>query len=81
MLPNSTDLTACPGWEGGVQCVPGRRGCQIFICGAGEYCDGSAYTVPEFGLYNGPNRDGAGAPVSVCDTEAEGIAFELCATG
>lgn len=80
MLPNSTNLSACPGWGGGVQCIPGRQGCQVFICGAGEYCDGSAYTVPEFGLYNGPNRDTAGAPVSLCKTEAEGIAFELCAT-
>ena len=85
MKPNTTDLTACPGWEGGVQCVPGRQGCQVFVCGPGQYCDGSTYTVPEFGLIkDGPYRNEdwrklAGAPVTTCKTFDEGIAFELCA--
>lgn len=86
MKPNTTDLTACPGWEGGVQCVPGKQGCQVFVCGPGQYCDGSTYTVPEFGLIKeGPYRNEdwrklAGAPVTTCKTFDEGIAFELCAT-
>ncbi|KAF1971072.1 hypothetical protein BU23DRAFT_556349 [Bimuria novae-zelandiae CBS 107.79] len=82
MVENSTDLSACPGWEGGVQCVPGKQGCQVFVCGAGEYCDGSAYTTKEFGLdaQNEAWRKKAGAPVSSCETRQEGIAFELCAT-
>lgn len=85
MVPNTTDLSACPGWEGGVQCIPGKKDCQVFVCGPGEYCDGSTYTVPEFGLItNGPYRNEdtrklAGAPVTTCKTYDEGIAFELCA--
>lgn len=85
MRPNTTDLSACPGWEGGVQCVPGKQGCQVFVCGAGEYCDGSTYTVPEFGIIvsgqykNDEWRVKAGSPVTACDTKQEGIAFELCA--
>ncbi|KAL1606350.1 hypothetical protein SLS60_003752 [Paraconiothyrium brasiliense] len=85
MVPNTTDLSACPGWEGGVQCVPGKQGCQVFVCGPGEYCDGSTYTVPEFGIIvagefkNDDWRVKAGSPVTACDTRQEGIAFELCA--
>ncbi|KAL5397296.1 hypothetical protein PMIN02_002389 [Paraphaeosphaeria minitans] len=85
MRPNTTDLSACPGWEGGVQCVPGKQGCQVFVCGAGEYCDGSTYTVPEFGIIvsgaykNDDWRVKAGSPVTSCDTRQEGVAFELCA--
>ncbi|KAJ4356642.1 uncharacterized protein N0V89_004678 [Didymosphaeria variabile] len=85
MQPNTTDLSACPGWEGGVQCIPGKQGCQVFVCGPGEYCDGSTYTVPEFGIIvagqykNDDWRVKAGSPVCSCDTRQEGIAFELCA--
>ncbi|KAF2438608.1 hypothetical protein P171DRAFT_371973 [Karstenula rhodostoma CBS 690.94] len=85
MRPNTTDLSGCPGWEGGVQCVPGKQGCQVFVCGAGEYCDGSTYTVPEFGIIvsgkyrNDDWRVKAGSPVTSCATRQEGIAFELCA--
>lgn len=85
MRPNTTDLSACPGWEGGVQCIPGKKGCQVYVCGPGQYCDGSTYTVPEFGLIkDGPYRNEdsrklAGAPVTACKTYSEGITFELCA--
>jgi hypothetical protein len=85
MRPNTTDLSACPGWEGGVQCVPGKQGCQVFVCGPGEYCDGSTYTVPEFGIITSGDfrndnwRVKAGSPVTSCQTKQEGVAFELCA--
>ncbi|KAJ4290598.1 hypothetical protein N0V90_010816 [Kalmusia sp. IMI 367209] len=84
MRPNTTDLSGCPGWEGGVQCVPGKKGCAVYVCGPREYCDGSTYTVPEFGIIkdgpdrNEPDRIKAGAPVTSCSS-AEGIAFEICA--
>ena len=85
MRANTTDLSACPGWEGGIQCIPGRQGCQIYLCGPGQYCDGSSYTVPEFGLIkegpekNEDRRKFAGAPCTKCDTYEEGITFEVCA--
>jgi hypothetical protein len=85
MRPNTTDLSACPGWEGGVQCIPGKQGCQVFVCGPGEYCDGSTYTVPEFGIItsgefrNDDWRVKVGSPVTACNTRQEGVAFELCA--
>ena len=73
MVPNSTDLSRCAGWEGGHQAVP-APGCPVFVCGTNEYCDGSSYTVPEFGYQGG----GVVHPNAGCGS-AGGIAFELCA--
>ncbi|PVI01430.1 hypothetical protein DM02DRAFT_591071 [Periconia macrospinosa] len=73
MVPGTTDLSACAGWEGGHQAVPGK-GCQVFVCKPGEYCDGSSYTVAEFGYQGG----GITHPNAGC-AASRGISFELCA--
>ncbi|CAI6340930.1 unnamed protein product [Periconia digitata] len=73
MVPQTTDLSACAGWEGGHQAVSGK-GCQVFVCNPGEYCDGSSYTVAEFGNQFG----GLVHPNAGC-ASTYGVAFELCA--
>lgn len=73
MIPGTTDLSACAGWEGGHQAVAGN-GCQVFVCKPGEYCDGSSYTVAEFGYQMG----GVTHPNAGC-AASQGVAFELCA--
>ena len=79
MIQGTTDLSACAGWEGGIQAVAGPC-CPVYVCGAGEYCDGSSYTVAEFGLTkdNQVERAKVGAPNSACEVSG-GLAFELCA--
>ena len=73
MVPGTTDLSACAGWEGGHQVVAGKK-CQVFDCNPGEYCDGMSYTVGEYGYQSG----GVTHPNAGCDSN-QGIAFELCA--
>lgn len=69
---NEKDLSQCVGHDGGIQAVAGAD-CKHFQCPAGQWCDVSAYVVPEFGYKDG-------APVGGCDID-KGIAFELCAGG
>lgn len=70
MQPNSTHLEGCAGWEAGLQMASGK-GCPVYACQPGEYCDLKGYTVPEYGYQPGP-------PVATCPL-SEGIVMEMCA--
>ncbi|KAF2252193.1 hypothetical protein BU26DRAFT_410406, partial [Trematosphaeria pertusa] len=71
MVPGTTDLSACAGHEEGVQ-IASAKGCPVWACQPGEYCDTKGYTVPEYGNQN------VATPIGGCGA-GEGLVLELCA--
>ncbi|KAF1957980.1 hypothetical protein CC80DRAFT_503518 [Byssothecium circinans] len=82
MTQQSTDLTGCAGWEHGHQCGSGK-GCPVFACQPGEYCDRTSYTTHEYGLTeaNKVERQKVAAPVGRCPGAKTGVVWEVCASG